>query len=241
MTYETAVSNQESELLHELAEMVASDELIGRGGDFFHRSASLVDRFLATGDLRLADDPFEGHDRRLAEESDLYYVMFWRLFDRTPASMMQDFAIKVRQILAKKIFKRCGDDVVIHHNVLFNHGGNIELGDRVFLNRGVMLDDRESLTIGDYTVVAAGALIETHGHIYDDFTKPLAQGGRSFAPVTIGPDCLIGFNTAIMAGVTIGERSIVAASSVVTKDVPDRTIVGGVPARKIKDIVPRDG
>jgi acetyltransferase-like isoleucine patch superfamily enzyme len=238
MSRETAVSNQEGELLDELAEMVATDELIGRGGDFFNKSASLVDRFLTSGDLRLADDPFKGGDQRLAEESDLYYVMFWRLFDRTPASMMQDFAIKVRQILAKKLFKRCGERVVIHHNVLFNSGSNIELGDEVFLNRGVMLDDRAPLTIGDFTVVAAGALIETHGHIYDDFTKPLAQGGRTFAPVKIGPDCLIGFNAAIMSGVTIGERCIVAASSVVTKDVADRTIVGGVPARKIKDIVP---
>jgi acetyltransferase-like isoleucine patch superfamily enzyme len=238
MSSETAVSNQEGELLDELAEMVAADELIGRGGEFFNKSAALVDRFLASGDVRLAEDPFRGKDRHLAEQSDLYYVMFWRLFDRTPASMMQDFAIKVRRILAKKIFKRCGEGVVIHHNVLFNSGRNIELGDEVFLNRGVMLDDRTSLTIGDYTVVAAGALIETHGHIYDDLSKPLAQGGRTFAPVTIGPDCLVGFNSAIMSGVTIGERCIVAASSVVTKDVPDHTIVGGVPARKIKDIVP---
>jgi acetyltransferase-like isoleucine patch superfamily enzyme len=236
---DAATSSQQQDLLDEFAELVGSDRLKGAGDTFFKKCSSLVDRFLSTGDLRPAEDPFRGDDQRLAEESDLYYVMFWRMFDQTPAAMMQDFAIKVRRILAKKVFAQCGDDVVIHHNVLFSSGRNIHLGDKVFLNRNVMLDDRTTLTIGDYTLVAAGALIETHGHIYDDFSEPIAYGGRTLAPVNIGRDCLIGFNTAIMAGVTIGERCIVAASSVVTKDVPDRTIVGGVPAKKIKDIVAR--
>jgi acetyltransferase-like isoleucine patch superfamily enzyme len=227
----------QEELLNELAESVAGDRL--KEVDFLRRSNELVDRFLSTGDLTPADDPFKGDDRRLAEESDLYYVMFWRMFDQTPAAMMQDFAIKVRRILAKRVFGNCGEDVVIHHNVLFSSGRNISVGDKVFLNRNVMLDDRTTLTIGHHTMVAAGALIETHGHVYDDFSEPIAYGGRTLAAVHIGSDCLIGFNTAIMSGVTIGNRSIVAASSVVTKDVPDRTIVGGVPARKIKDIVPR--
>jgi maltose O-acetyltransferase len=236
---DAATSTQQQDLLDEFAELVTSDRLRGAGDSFFKKSSSLVDRFLSTGDLMPADDPFRGDDRKLAEESDLYYVMFWRMFDQTPAAMMQDFAIKVRRILAKKVFAHCGEDVVIHHNVLFSSGRNIHLGDKVFLNRNVMLDDRTTLSIGDYTLVAAGALIETHGHIYDDFSEPIAYGGRTLAPVSIGRDCLIGFNTAIMSGVTIGERCIVAASSVVTKDVPDRTIVGGVPARKIKDIVAR--
>jgi acetyltransferase-like isoleucine patch superfamily enzyme len=239
VTQDITSTSRQNELLEEFAELVATDQLVGRGDAFFQKSASLVDRFLETGNYSAADDPFRGGDRRLAEESDLYYVMFWRMFDRTPAAMMQDFAIRVRRILAKKVFAACGEDVIIHHNVLFSSGRNISLGDKVFLNRDVMLDDRTTITIGAHTMIAAGALIETHGHIYDDFSEPIAYGGRTLAPVRIGPDCLIGFNTAIMAGVTIGERCIVAASSVVTKDVPDRTIVGGVPAKKIKDIVPR--
>jgi acetyltransferase-like isoleucine patch superfamily enzyme len=238
---ESAVSIQQDELLREFSELVDTGRLIGRGDKFFNDASSLVDGFLSTGALSVADDPFRGDDRRLAEDSDLYYVMFWRLFDQTPAAMMQDFAIKVRRILARRVFKRCGSEVVLHHNVLFSSGRNIELGDGVFINRNVMLDDRTTISIGDHTMVAAGALIETHGHIYDDFSQPIMHAGRTLAPVSIGSDCLIGFNTAIMAGTTVGERCIVAANSVVTKDVPDRTIVGGVPARKIKEIVPRAG
>ncbi|MGH2788417.1 MAG: acyltransferase [Actinomycetota bacterium] len=232
-------SSQEDELLEEFSDLVATDRLVGQGGAFFDKVARMCQRFLSSGELQLADDPFKGTDQKLAEESDLYYVMFWRMFDRTPAAMMQDFAIRIRRILAQRVFKRCGADVVIHHNVLFSSGRNIELGDEVFINRDVMLDDRTALTIGDYTMVAAGALIETHGHDYGDFSRPLLHAGRTLAPVAIGSDCLLGFNVAIMAGVTIGDRCIVGANSVVTKDVPSHTIVGGVPAKKIKDIVPR--
>jgi acetyltransferase-like isoleucine patch superfamily enzyme len=231
--------NAETELLAEFEELVRTDRLPEQGTKFFGGVSKLVDDFLSTGRFELPTDPFRGRDREMALESELYYVMFWRMFDRTPAAMLQDFAIKLRRILAKRIFKRCGDDVVIHHNVLFNSGRNIELGDGVFLNRDVMLDDRAELTIGDHAMIAAGVVIETHGHVYDDFSVPFPHSGRTFAPVRVGSNSLLGYKVAVMAGVTIGDRCIVAANSVVTRNVPDRTIVGGVPAKVIKQIVPR--
>jgi acetyltransferase-like isoleucine patch superfamily enzyme len=233
--------NMETELLAEFEDLVSTDRLPEQGSRLFGSVSKLADGFLNTGMFELPIDPFRGRDREMAMESDLYYVMFWRMFDRTPAAMLQDFAIKLRRILAKRVFKRCGEDVVIHHNVLFNFGRNIELGDGVFLNRDVMLDDRAPLTIGDHTMIAAGVVIETHSHAFDDFSVPLPHGGRIPAPVHIGSNTLLGYKVAVMAGLTIGDRCIVAANSVVTKDVPDRTIVGGVPARVIKTIVPRAG
>ncbi len=233
--------NVETELLAEFEELVRTDRLPEQGSQFFGNISKLADDFLSTGRFELPTDPFRGRDREMAMESDLYYVMFWRMFDRTPTAMLQDFAIKLRRILAKRVFKRCGEDVVIHHNVLFNSGRNIELGDGVFLNRDVMLDDRAALTIADHTMIAAGVVIETHSHAYDDFSVPLPHGGRIPAPVHIGSNTLLGYKVAVMAGVNIGNRCIVAANSVVTKDVSDQTIVGGVPARVIKTIVPRAG
>jgi acetyltransferase-like isoleucine patch superfamily enzyme len=231
--------NAETELLAEFEELVRTDRLPEKGSQFFGGVSTLVDDFLSTGRFELPRDPFRGQDRQMALESDLYYVMFWRMFDRTPAAMLQDFAIKLRRILAKRVFKSCGDDVVIHHNVLFNSGRNIELGDGVFLNRDVMLDDRAPLTIGDHAMVAAGVVIETHSHVFDDFSVPVSHSGRTSAPVHVGSNTLIGYKVAVMAGVNIGNRCVVAANSVVTKDVPDQTIVGGVPARLIKKVVPR--
>ncbi len=235
---EQSVADEQEQLLAEFEEMVATDALQRAGDTFLRRSAGLVDRFLSTGELNLADDPFKGRDRQLAEDSEIFYTMFWRLFDRTPAALLQDFAIKLRRILARKVFKQVGNDVTIHHDVLFSSGRNITLGDGVFINRRVMLDDRGPLTIGDHSMLAAGVTVETHAHVFDDFTRPMPRGGRLMKPVVIGAECLIGYNAVVMAGTTIGRRAIVAASSVVTKDVDDYHVVGGVPAKPIKVIAP---
>ena len=83
-------------------------------------------------------------------------------------------------------------------------------------------------------MIGPNTLITTVGH-------PLSPKGRrqyhAFAqPVRIGNDVWIGGNVTILPGVTIGNNVVVAAGAVVTKDVPDNTLVGGVPARKIKEI-----
>ncbi len=235
---ERPLADAQAQLLAEFDELVTTDALQRTGDTFLRRSSGLVDRFLGTGELSLADDHFKGRDRQLAEDSEIFYTMFWRLFDRTPAALMQDFAIKLRRILAHKVFKQVGRDVTIHHDVLFNSGRNITLGDGVFINRRVMLDDRGPLTIGDHSMLAAGVTVETHAHVFDDFTQPMPRGGRLMKPVAIGPECLIGYNAVVMAGTTIGRRAIVAANSVVTKDVADYHVVGGVPAKPIKVIAP---
>jgi acetyltransferase-like isoleucine patch superfamily enzyme len=230
--------SHEEELLDEFAALVASDELVGRARDFLASTARLVDRFHETGEFFVPKDPFKGAAKKAELEPTVFYTMFWRMFDKTPAAMLQGFAIPLRRILAKRIFKSCGDNTIIHHNVLFNVGSNIELGEGALLNRYVMLDDRASLKIGAYTMVAAGVTIETHTHPFDDFTQPIAISGRQGRSVSVGPNTVLGYNVVIMAGVSIGERCIVGANSVVTKDVPDFTVVGGVPAKPIKQIFP---
>ena len=77
------------------------------------------------------------------------------------------------------------------------------------------------------------AIIATN-HNYDRIDIPMNQQGHSDKPITIGDDCWIGYRAVICAGVNIGRGSIIAAGAVVTRDVPDFTIVAGVPARVIK-------
>ncbi len=230
--------SREEELLDQLAQLVAVDELLGAAPAFLKEVAQLVDHLHSTGEFYVPPDPFKGQTAQADPEPTEFYTMFWRMFDKTPAAMLQGFAIPLRRILAKRIFKSCGDNVIIHHNVLFNVGSNIELGEGALLNRYVMLDDRASLKIGEYTMVAAGVTIETHTHPFDDFTQPIAISGRAGRPVAVGPNTVLGYNAVIMAGVTIGERCIVGANSVVTKDIPDFTVVGGVPAKPIKQFIP---
>lgn len=230
--------SQADELLDEFAQLVADDSLPASATRFLRDMQRLVDESLGTGDFFVPADPFKGSAPEAEPDPNFYYTQFWRMFDRTPASMIQGFAIPLRRILAQKVFGRCGDGVIIHHNVLFNRGANIELGDHVFLNRNVMLDDRGPLRIGHYTLLAAGVTVETHTHRFEDFSTPIATAGRDTAGVTIGPNSLIGYNAVVMAGVNVGERCIVAANSVATEDVADFTVVGGVPARFIKELRP---
>ena len=218
--------------------LVESDELIGAAAEFLGDANALTESVHASGVVPQPPDPFKGRTIEPAQDPDLYYTMFWRMFDKTPASMIQSFAIPVRRILAKKIFRSCGDGVILHHNVLFSKGSNISVGDHSLVNRYVMLDDRADITIGSFVMVAAGVTIETHTHPFDDFSLPIAYGGRSGLPVSVGDNSVLGYNAVLMAGVNIGYRCIIGANSVVTKDIPDFTVAGGVPAKPIKQYLP---
>jgi acetyltransferase-like isoleucine patch superfamily enzyme len=234
------VERTEAQVLGELEARVQSGDMVGSGNALLAQASELVEGFLSTGSFGVAEDPFGGADASLLEDDQAYYLMLWRLFDRTPASMLADFAIKVRRILAGKVLKSVGDDVIFHHDVYILSGRNTELGSGVFVNRGATLDDRGPIIVGDHTMIAAGAILTTHGHILDDFTKPMPFGGRTMAPIVIGSNTVIGYNAVVMPGVTIGDRVVVTSNAVVTKDIPDRWVVGGLPAKKIKELVPRE-
>ncbi len=228
------------ELLDGFSDLVRSDALIGTGERFLADANELAVSVYETGVVPMPPDPFKGRAIEPTQDPDLFYTMFWRMFDKTPASMIQSLAIPVRRILAQKIFRSCGDGVIFHHNVLFSTGSNISIGDHSLINRYVMLDDRAEISIGAFVMVAAGVTIETHTHPFDDFSLPIAYGGRSGLPVTVGDNSVLGYNTVLMAGVNVGYRCIIGANSVVTRDIPDYTVAGGVPAKPIKEYLPPD-
>jgi acetyltransferase-like isoleucine patch superfamily enzyme len=115
-------------------------------------------------------------------------------------------------------------------------GGVIEIGDDVGMS-GCSINAREKIYIGHRVLIGSGALI------FDNDAHPINPTNRRYAkediksrPIIIHDDTFIGARAIIMKGVEIGEGSIVAAGSVVTKSVPPFTIVGGNPARVIKEI-----
>jgi acetyltransferase-like isoleucine patch superfamily enzyme len=231
-------ADQIEDLLGEFSSLVADDRLRSHASDFWEAAGRLASEISAGAPIPVPRDPFQGRSRQGADDPELYYTMFWRMFDQSPAAMVQALAIPLRRILAKRIFRHCGDGVIFHHNVLFSKGSNISVGDYSLVNRYVMLDDRADLDIGAFVMVAAGVTIETHTHPFDDFSLPVAFGGRDGRPVTIGDNTVLGYNTVVMAGVDVGYRCIVGANSVVTADVSDYQVVGGVPARLIKEYLP---
>lgn len=85
-------------------------------------------------------------------------------------------------------------------------------------------------------IVASGL-----NHSYEDCTIPIREQGVSTRPIRIEDECWIGANVVVTAGVTVGKHSVVAAGSVVTKDVPPFSVVGGNPARILKMYNPDTG
>lgn len=113
----------------------------------------------------------------------------------------------------------------------------IEIGAGCFLNRNTMIAAYERVTIGDHTMLANGCFVGDADHRFDDPGAPIThQGFTSKGPVEIGANCWFGVNCAVTSGVTVAERCVVGANSVVNSDLPPRTIAAGVPARAIKTI-----
>ena len=136
--------------------------------------------------------------------------------------------------LIKKYFGSVGRDVCLYPGFMCDNGKNIHVGDQFLANYNVTILDIMPVTIGDYVMIGPNTMISTVNHPMTPMGRRKHLGiGR---PVTIGNDVWIGGNVTILPGVTIGNNVIIAAGAVVTKDVPDNTLVGGVPARKIREL-----
>jgi maltose O-acetyltransferase len=131
-----------------------------------------------------------------------------------------------------------GDHLTIwsgHRRTLISGWGRIRVGDRVFINSGVVLFSAKSVTIGNDVALANEAyLMDTDSHGVEG--RPVKE-----APIVIGDGTWIGARAIILPGVTIGRRCLVAAGSVVSRDVPDDTLVAGNPARPVRTLVYPEG
>lgn len=150
--------------------------------------------------------------------------------------LLQDAAAPDTEIeeLIRGTFGAVGRDVSIGPGFMCDNGHNLFVGDQFLTNYNVTILDILPVHIGDYVMIGPGTLISTVNH-------PMTPMGRRqhlgiAKPVTIGNDVWIGANVTITPGVTIGNNVVIAAGAVVTKDVPDNCLVGGIPARKIRDL-----
>ena len=142
--------------------------------------------------------------------------------------------VKDRTTVIEKLFGSVGDNATVLPIFNCDNGNNIHVGKNFLANYNVTILDIAPVHIGDYVMIGPNTLITTVNH-------PLSPMGRRrhlgiAEPVTIGNDVWIGGNVTILPGVTIGNNVVVAAGAVVTKDIPDNCIIGGVPAKVIKTI-----
>ena len=111
-------------------------------------------------------------------------------------------------------------------------GKNIHIGKNVFTNMGCKFQDQGGIYIGDGALIGHNTVLATLNHAM----SPNDRGSMLPAPIHIGKNVWIGANATVLSGVTIGDGAIVAAGAVVTRDVPENTIVGGVPAKIIRHL-----
>lgn len=111
-------------------------------------------------------------------------------------------------------------------------GKNIHVGKNVFINACCHFQDQGGITLGDDCLIGHNVVFATLNH----FIEPSERASMYPAPIVLGKKVWVGSNSTILQGVTIGDNSIIAAGSVVTKDVPANTIVGGVPARILRHL-----
>ena len=159
-----------------------------------------------------------------------YYVFARHL----PASTSRYFqwCRKIRRTLCRAIFTDCGYNVNIEKGAMFSSGSGIRLGNNSGL--GINCSVHGPLTIGENVMMGPDVVILTHTHNIERTDIPMGEQGSKIADVIIGDDVWIGMRSIIMPGVKIGKGVVIGAGAVVTKDVPDYAVVGGVPAKIIK-------
>lgn len=134
----------------------------------------------------------------------------------------------------KEIFGSYGKNISVQATFNCDYGKNIHVGDDFLTNYNLIILDIAPVTIGNHVMIGPNTGIYTVNH------PMTAKGRRQYlgkgSPVTIGNDVWIGGSVTILPGVTIGSNVVVGAGAVVTKDVPDNTLVAGVPAKPIKKL-----
>lgn len=154
------------------------------------------------------------------------YILDFELLVVRVAGWMPFYTIRKLIYLAAGI--KIGSGSHIHMGAQFFYPANVEIGKDTIVGQGIFLDGREKLKIGDHVDIASEVMIYNSEHDInsEDFNAVSA-------PVEIGNYVFIGPRVIILPGVKIGEGAVVAAGAVVTKDIPEFTIVGGVPAKEI--------
>ena len=157
------------------------------------------------------------------------------------------FTVKIENRSGRRERIQIGSNCNLSINILLNIEGKIEIGDYVYMNGGCRLRIDHELHIGSHCLFGPGVIIwDTDNHPISKSTRHLQaemapiQMANSYeangGPITIGNDVWVCLDALILGGVHVGDGAIIAARSVVTRDVPPMKIVAGVPAMIIGDV-----
>lgn len=137
----------------------------------------------------------------------------------------------VRAIYLKLFLKKI-QTFHIREGVTFHFPEKISIGKSI-IGEFVYFNGYGGIEIGDMVLIGAGTSIYAHEHKFDDLSKPIWSQGLIEKPIKIKDNVFIGCDVIIVGGVTIESGAVIGAGSVVTKDIPENSIVAGVPAKVI--------
>jgi len=173
-------------------------------------------------------------------------IKFWNRADRLgpdmPSTYWKLFFKKTMKKLCKKKFFYFGEGAEVRAGAYIVGCSRISLGKRVVIRPGCMIHGasenlKVSIQIEDGAMLGSGCHIYVSNHTFSNSDIPIIDQGHDLSkPVLIKKGAWLGANVIVLPGVTIGENSVVAAGAVVTKSVPDRVLIGGVPAKILKQI-----
>lgn len=182
----------------------------------------IFERLLA-GEAILPNDSQIG---RLREEA---FAVKTLLTQMNNSSDPEEITELLSRILDKEL-----QDVAVFTPLYINCGKHITIGKNVFINFDCIFLALGGIAIEDDVLIGPKVSLITESHPLN----PEERKGLAAKPIRIKKKAWIGANAVILPGVTIGENAVVAAGAVVSKDVPDNTVVGGIPARFIKNVQP---
>ena len=136
--------------------------------------------------------------------------------------------------IARELFGFIGENTAIMARFACDYGENISIGSNCYINYNCVVLDCANVTIGDNVLIAPNCGIYTAIHPLESEVRLL--GLETAKPVTIKNGVWLGGNVTILPGVTIGEKSVIGAGSVVTKDIPDHVLAYGNPCKVIKPL-----
>lgn len=177
----------------------------------------------------LANETILPTDPQISRLKEAAFVVKELLNQMNNSSNPEEISEILSRILNKEI-----QDVTVFTPIYINYGKHINIGKNVFINFNCTFLALGGITIEDDVLIGPKVSLITENHPLN----PQERNGLIGKPIHIKKNAWIGANATILPGVTIGKSAVVAAGAVVSKDVPDHTVVGGIPAKFIKTIQP---
>lgn len=176
----------------------------------------------------LSGELYNALDEELADERMHTRILLKELNDS------REDEVKKRTDILKELIPNSGDGLWIQPPFYCDYGTNLYLGDKVFFNFNCVILDVMTVKIGNRSLVGPNVQIYAATHPLNH--KERASGLEYAKPVTIGEDVWLGGSVVICPGITIGDRSVIGAGSVVTKDIPSDVFAAGNPCKVIRKL-----